>query len=366
MLPAMLWCDEELEFQSPSSETHCELANQTIPSGNAPAGELPILHSELHERQLESMLRLERRSHSGLTCWDIQPKFTSEHRFFLVQWMHSACYQCDVNLSGFSVAVALLDRLLGTIEVPLNMAQLVTIAVVSIAAKLDGPDTVDDLTRFQVRTDVWHTQFTSEQIGDMEMEVLIGLDWRTHCATSADFIDRLLTLAHVGRDKHGVLCDESLATSVRSKAQHIVLDALHDGSMVALKPSSVAAAAVLIGMRDYTTLEDQGRAFDRMSTHVDEIELQAILAKNCNNTIASTRNQSQPSDYASEDLLHQEQQGSQMGDPLALLDEIGNQGLSLPSTCTTNDDVLCENLYNSCCSNSPSSTAVLDSIYTTP
>lgn len=240
-------------------------------------------------------------------CCDLQPGFTHEHRFYLVQWIHSACYQCDLNLTAFSMAVALLDRLLSTIPVSLQLAQLVTIAIVSIAAKLDGPDIVEDLTRFQVRTDVWFTQYTSDDIGEMELEVLTSLEWRTHCATPADFIDRLLALAYAGSHEHEDVSHTKLIATIRSAAQRIVFSALHDSSTVALKPSSIAATAVLISMRDYSTLPDQSRAFSRISKHVDQDELQTILEKYSNNT-------EEPDSCSSPELQHLDHQNMKTAD----------------------------------------------------
>lgn len=47
-------------------------------------------------------------------------------------------------------------------------AQLVTIAIVSIAAKLDGPDMVEDLTRFQVSLSSFASKGCTAQIRDMQ------------------------------------------------------------------------------------------------------------------------------------------------------------------------------------------------------
>lgn len=85
---AMIRCHEDLDCDSPSPDTRIE-SKRAKTSVNPPSGELPRECSDLHALQLQSMLSLEKRSYSGLICSDLQPEFTPEHRFYLVQWIHS-------------------------------------------------------------------------------------------------------------------------------------------------------------------------------------------------------------------------------------------------------------------------------------
>ncbi len=78
----------------------------------------------------------------------------------------------------------------------------------------------------QVRTQLWDTSFTAGQIGSMELQVLEGLGWHSHCATAADFLDRLLSLACIGRNDDGSLRVDGVADAVRLKAQHMVFHSL--------------------------------------------------------------------------------------------------------------------------------------------
>ena len=60
----------------------------------------------------------------------------------------------------------------------------------------------------------------------MELDVAEHLDWACHCATIADFLDRLLAVAGVGRDRAGALLPDGTADAVRIKAQHLAFQSL--------------------------------------------------------------------------------------------------------------------------------------------
>lgn len=60
----------------------------------------------------------------------------------------------------------------------------------------------------------------------MEIDVLDSLGWASHCATAADFLDRLLAVAGVGRDASGELLPDGVADAVRMKAQQLVFQSL--------------------------------------------------------------------------------------------------------------------------------------------
>lgn len=105
MSAAMIRRHEDLDFDSPSPDIRNN-PKRARSFGNSLSGELPREYSDLHALQLQSMLSLEERSHSGLICSDLQPEFTSDHRFFLVQWIHSVRSARSAFLFPRSIAVS--------------------------------------------------------------------------------------------------------------------------------------------------------------------------------------------------------------------------------------------------------------------
>jgi Cyclin, N-terminal domain len=155
----------------------------------------------------------------------------------------------------------------------LRNAQCVAVACLTLAAKLDGPEAVDNVERFQVShpsdrvhiglpqavaatvlscvtrqqalvttsklrligatpltqvdTEIWSTSFSAGQIRGMELMICSTLDWRLHCATPADFLDCLLCLANVGRRPDGtLLAGGRPAARVRSMAHTLIFQML--------------------------------------------------------------------------------------------------------------------------------------------
>mmetsp|Transcript_16462 Transcript_16462/g.49307 ORF Transcript_16462/g.49307 Transcript_16462/m.49307 type:complete len:358 (-) Transcript_16462:829-1902(-) len=279
-----LVCSEDLTA-SPSPQRSVASPLPMHQNSPAPADRLPEQLDDFHPQQLAAMLGTEQRQWRG-EYLHLQPELTSNHRFFLVQWLHAACFERGLNLSAFAIAVTLLDRVLAEVPVPICQAQLVTIACLVIAAKVDGPDAVNDIRKFQVRTQLWNPTFTVAQIGNMEIDVLDSLGWASHCATAADFLDRLLAVAGVGRDASGELLPDGVADAVRMKAQQLVFQSLLDSESLALKPSSIAAAAVLDGMNGLCSDQCWQDTYALFSCHLDEAQIQTAMELFTNNVRA--------------------------------------------------------------------------------
>lgn len=295
-----LFCDEVSvllevpDVQHNSLETPEELLDDDdCASIDTFLGSLPSCSSEDHAHgRLHVLLELEARQRTS-DYLRRQPHFDSTHRFSIVQWLHVACFHFKLNLSALAIAVRLLDRFLDVCLVPadqLKNAQCVAVACLTLAAKLDGPEAVDNVAKFQVDTSIWSTDFSASQIKQMELMICATLDWRTHCATPVDFMDCLLALANVGRcPKGNLVAGGHPAARVRSAAHHLILATLADSNSIAMRPSCMAAASILSALRScYGIGPEYSQTYACFALYIEQEEMQWCLDQLRNNSSRSS------------------------------------------------------------------------------
>ncbi|XP_065191442.1 G1/S-specific cyclin-D3-like [Sycon ciliatum] len=119
-------------------------------------------------------------------------KVTEHKRKDLVSAMAEVCEQHSVSLHILPMAVNYLDRVLSCSRVQQDELELMAMACLFIAAKLNNADSmaVEKLSQ--------HFFFTSRQLLDMELLVLSKLKWDVYCITPFDYVDLLLPRLTMG------------------------------------------------------------------------------------------------------------------------------------------------------------------------
>ncbi|CAL8462950.1 g2484 [Coccomyxa elongata] len=173
-----------------------------------------------------------------------------EHRHFLVSWIMTAA--CHHNFGAFTSALAvnLLDRYLAAqpaSDGELWTLQLAAVACLSVAAKMEEGVFPDNIAMFQV--DIPWEPFEPRYIKNMELVVLATLEWRVAAVTAASFLDRML----LGAFEAAGLDSPSMLHASRTKSMAILTKTLPEERYLDFRPSTVAAAAILVAMRMYCT-----------------------------------------------------------------------------------------------------------------
>lgn len=163
---------------------------------------------------------------------DSQPDVTAHMREILVDWIIQLHAEFHFHDTTLHLIVNIIDRYLAVATVERERLQLVGCAAILLAAKLEEPctPTVADL--------VFLTQnaYTAAQVLATEAAIVQALGFRFNAPTTVVFLGRFLQLAGL-TDGHS-----------RALAFYMAERMLQDYSMLAYRPSAIAAAATLLAL----------------------------------------------------------------------------------------------------------------------
>lgn len=176
------------------------------------------------------------------------PDYISKHkdinahmRAVLVDWLNEVAQEYKLRSDTLYLAVHYTDRFLSlhNASVERSKLQLVGVTCVLIASKYyeAQPPTVDDFVQITDYT------YKREELLKMETLVLNTLDFALTGATCIDFLARFVKAGLAP-----LLLQPQQATSVSMFAHYLCELSLQDYKMLQLRPSKIAASAVLVSL----------------------------------------------------------------------------------------------------------------------
>ncbi|XP_076059977.1 uncharacterized protein LOC143036470 [Oratosquilla oratoria] len=194
----------------------------------------PLLETLLGYQYAESIfqlkLQLQQRYHPQ-KCVSTQPQVTEFMRCTLVNWLIKVNHKLDFGPETVFVAVNLLDRFLSTTPIARDCLQLLAVACLFIAAKMEGCNfpTVKEIVSL-----CW-TTYKPQHFRRMEILVLTKLEYELCPPTTRFFVDHFVMIA-----SQRICFDRRLP----SMARFTVETCLSSYQVTQFLPSVQAAAAI--------------------------------------------------------------------------------------------------------------------------
>ncbi|KAK9758281.1 hypothetical protein RND81_01G220300 [Saponaria officinalis] len=187
-------------------------------------------------------------------------------RNLAVDWIEKVKSHYNFGPLCFYLSVNYLDRFLSTYELPKGkawMMQLLAVACVSIAAKIDETD-----VPFSIDLQVCESKFIFEAktIQRMELLVMSTLNWRLQSVTPFSFIDHFL---------YKLSGDQMPPTNSISQAIQLISCTIKGIELLEFKPSEIAAAVAICVIEEETqTLQLSNNAFPSFLTnHLEKVNI---------------------------------------------------------------------------------------------
>ena len=134
------------------------------------------------------LIELQRRLRARENYMRQQPEFNPEMRGILIDWFVEVCNEYRLEDQTLHLAVNYLDRFLSRMRVTRGVCQLVGVAALMIASKLEevDPPHVEDFVF------ICDSIYTTNQLRDMELRVLACLQFDLAAPTTNDFVCRFV------------------------------------------------------------------------------------------------------------------------------------------------------------------------------
>jgi len=182
------------------------------------------LHKYYFERECKFRPSME-------AIYEVQTDFTHQNRGMLLDWIIDVVQEFTLESETLFITVNLIDRTLSKILVLRGQLQLLGVACLNLAAKYaedrGKSPLVEDLAEITDRA------YTSQEILQMEKDVLDCLDFELSLPTAHAFLTRFLRCGPSGKQE-------------RALAQYISELSLMDLNMVKYKSSVIAAGALCL------------------------------------------------------------------------------------------------------------------------
>ncbi|CAG9309920.1 unnamed protein product [Blepharisma stoltei] len=160
---------------------------------------------------------------------DTQIEINEHLRAILVDWLVEVGSRIDASSETLFLTVNILDRYLEKVQVKLNSLQLIGVSSLFIACKYEETwiPATSDLTHVSGDT------FTSEEILNMEVKILIKLEFKLTVATPFRFLERYAQL-------------ENMDNFSFNFSRYLIELSLGDYNMLKYRPSEIAASSVYV------------------------------------------------------------------------------------------------------------------------
>ncbi|KAL9666274.1 hypothetical protein QQ045_000600 [Rhodiola kirilowii] len=199
-------------------------------------------------------------------CVEVGSEFV-EARKEAMEWIIRVCGVFNFSEVSVALSVGYFDRFLSGVEVSKEkpwMGQLVAVACLSLAAKMEGID-VPLLVNLQVEGAKY--VFEGKTVQRMELLVLSGLKWKMNSVTPFSFLDHLIR-------RFG-----SLAVSV-----------IADARSLRYRPSVLAAATMLCVIQEFEPRE----SFGYQEQLINVLKLSKDYLEECYNLVSELSNECDP------------------------------------------------------------------------
>jgi cyclin A len=162
---------------------------------------------------------------------DKQPDVNEQMRSILVDWLNEVMEEFRLKVDTLCLTVNVVDRYLSRVAVPRNLLQLVGIASMLIASKVEEivPPTIADFVYITDNT------YTRDEVIRMELAILNELRYDLTVVTVRDFLGIYLKLAQA--DRYACMF-----------ADYLTELTLQEYAFLRWSPSVIAAAAVVFAL----------------------------------------------------------------------------------------------------------------------
>jgi Cyclin, N-terminal domain/Cyclin, C-terminal domain len=212
-----------------------------------------------------------------------------ECRFKMAEWCYQVVDFCKFSRETVAIAMSYLDRYIST-ETGLpalydrKVFQLAAMTCLYTAIKIHEPEAMEPRIIAQLSRGV----YTEEQVTDMELEILMAIQWRMNPPTALSFINNFFALLPEGT------MNQSDRDTVYELAKFQTELAVHEYSLVAIDASTLAFSALMNSLEtvacaksmDIMAMIAKVASIDIQSTLVSE--LQDKLYEVVNGGISST------------------------------------------------------------------------------
>ena len=212
-----------------------------------------------------------KRPQAGITS----PPVDAECRYKMVEWCYQVVDFCKFNRETVAIAMSYLDRYISTETgfpaiYDRKVFQLAAMTCLYTAIKIHEPEAMEPRIVAQLSRGV----YTEEQVTDMELEILMAIQWRMNPPTALSFINNFLALL-----PEGVLSQTDRDT-VYELAKFQTELAVHEYSLVAVDASTLALSALMnaletvafAGSIEIMTRIAKGTSIDIQSNLVTELQ----------------------------------------------------------------------------------------------
>eukprot|EP00668_Euglena_longa_P018079 GGOE01022587.1.p1 GENE.GGOE01022587.1~~GGOE01022587.1.p1 ORF type:complete len:281 (-),score=23.32 GGOE01022587.1:777-1619(-) len=162
---------------------------------------------------------------------DSQPDVSQQMRAILVDWLNEVAEEFRLKVETLCLAVYIVDRFLSLVTVQRNQLQLVGVASMLIASKMEEilPPQIDEFVYITDNT------YTRDEVLRMELSILNALQYDLTVVTAKEFVGIYLKVAQASR-------------AVCMLADYLVELTLQEYAFLNWAPSKIAASAVVLAL----------------------------------------------------------------------------------------------------------------------
>jgi len=199
----------------------------------------------------------------------IQPEINYKMRACLIDWLIEICEKLKFCSETLFMGINIIDRFLSKTQIKIVELQLVGCTAILISSKFYETY----IPRLNSLVKIANNSFTKSNICDMEMKILLTLDYCLFTETSFDFvayffeygINELLEKQEIG---------DYLTKYIKSMVKYCAYLQLLDANYLNFLPSELAATAIYIGFKKVNLIIDD---FMVKLTEYKEAKLQKCI-----------------------------------------------------------------------------------------
>jgi hypothetical protein len=169
---------------------------------------------------------------------DVSSKLVDQQcRVLMCHWSYQLIDQCSLHRETVAIAMSYIDRFLCTKEgrdilKSRRKYQLACVSCLFVAIKIHE----DTAVSAKLLASISRGMHTAEQIEEMELKLLSGLDWRVHPPTSLSFVQKYMSLLALKKNQEEAVFE-------LAKFQTEV--AVQEYPFVTFRPSEIAFCAIM-------------------------------------------------------------------------------------------------------------------------
>lgn len=183
--------------------------------------------SEYSEEIFNNLFKKEILYKANPKCWNSQPELNIYMRMIAISWLSEVATSFKLMPESLQSAISMVDRFISLYIVGKDNLQLVIIAALFIASKMEEifPPSLSSFVYVSADT------YTDKQIRDMEQAIINGLEFKLRGPLPIDFLRRFSSVANFDYHRHNM-------------SKYIIELCQTDYQSISLLPSQLAAGVV--------------------------------------------------------------------------------------------------------------------------